>query len=253
MKPLKIIAFFFLIFSVQAGQARMIVGTTNFYPPFETQASNNSFFGFDITVMQMICQEINQTCEFKGYPFDLLMKAVSTGEVDLAIAAITINEKRTKLMSLTIPYLQSYGRLIGNANIKTPKGLNTDKSIREFLMKKSIGVQSNTVYESYISHIKDQTTALNVYEKFSTLIEDLMNGKIDTAYVDSPSASYWVSYSNNNLKLIGPKHDFGLGYGIAISPKNINLINQLNQAIVKVEKTEKFKQLYSVYFEWGKN
>ena len=82
------------------------VGTCADFAPFEYM-ENDKMLGFDIELMNYIAARINYGVEFVNMPFDKLIPAVISGEVDCAISGITITEQRSEVIDFTRPYLEA--------------------------------------------------------------------------------------------------------------------------------------------------
>lgn len=82
----------------------LTVGVSPDYEPFEFY-ENNQLVGFDIDFIKLIADELNYEIEFKVYSFESLVSAVANGDIDLAISAITVTEKRRELVDFTDFYV----------------------------------------------------------------------------------------------------------------------------------------------------
>ena len=80
------------------------VGTCADFAPFEYM-ENDKMLGFDIDLMNYIAARIGYGVEFVNMPFDKLIPAVISGEVDCAISAITITKERESVIDFSNPYL----------------------------------------------------------------------------------------------------------------------------------------------------
>ena len=71
------------------------VGTSADYPPFENyNVTLDLIEGFDIDVTEMIGDAIGVTVEWSDIPFDNLIGACLSGEIDMIAAAMNYNEER---------------------------------------------------------------------------------------------------------------------------------------------------------------
>jgi len=77
---------------------------TRILPPFVTQEGARDLSGFSIELWQSLAREIDLKSTFKVYPnVQDLLRAVETREVDVAIAAITINSERAQRVDFSQP------------------------------------------------------------------------------------------------------------------------------------------------------
>ncbi len=81
---------------------------TRILPPFVTQEGAGDLSGFSIELWQSLAREIDLKSTFKVYPnVQDLLRAVETREVDVAIAAITINSDRAQRVDFSQPIFSS--------------------------------------------------------------------------------------------------------------------------------------------------
>ncbi|HFE66153.1 MAG TPA: transporter substrate-binding domain-containing protein, partial [Chloroflexi bacterium] len=69
---------------------KMVVGTSADYPPFEYYDNSYQLDGFDIALIRDIGQQIGVEVEIRDMVFDDLNNALQLGQIDVAIAALTV-------------------------------------------------------------------------------------------------------------------------------------------------------------------
>ena len=89
-------------------KAKIKVGTSADYKPFEYYDENGELTGFDIDLMKYIGEKIGFDIEFVNMSFDMLIPAVVSGEVDCAVSAITFTEERDSIIDYSRHYLKTY-------------------------------------------------------------------------------------------------------------------------------------------------
>ncbi len=82
----------------------LTVGISADFVPFEYY-ENEELTGFDVVLMQYMGERIGYEIQYVNLPFDKLIPAVVSGEVDCAISAISITEERKNVVDFTEPYL----------------------------------------------------------------------------------------------------------------------------------------------------
>lgn len=86
----------------------LIVATEIFNPPFIMQGANKQLFGFDIEMMEDICQMIHRECQYRpGFFENTLLNSIEKHEADLGVASITITLERSQQVNFSFPYLPS--------------------------------------------------------------------------------------------------------------------------------------------------
>lgn len=81
----------FLLFflNIYPSYAEIRIGTEFFNPPYIISEVE----GFDVTLMNTICQGLKENCVFVPMNFDALFPALEGGKVDLIISGLSITKK----------------------------------------------------------------------------------------------------------------------------------------------------------------
>lgn len=105
------IAVALLLASVPAqAQETLTVGVASFPPNVMT--ADGQLTGFDVELWSEIAREAELEYEYEVMPFGELIKAVRAGEVDAALAGITINADREKGLDFSYAYMDSGLRVL---------------------------------------------------------------------------------------------------------------------------------------------
>lgn len=231
-----------LFLSSTSAAVNLTVGVAHFYPPFVMKADKQSFYGFDISLVNRICKEIDANCTFKAMTFGELHDAILRGQVDLAVSSIVITPARLQAINFTLPYMLSNGRLLARSEI-------AKKSIQKtFLDGKRIGIEIGTVYHEFIDHVNPKDAKILFKAEQSELVEALMNNQVDIVVLDNPSAIWWSLHSSGKAKVVGKPFKVGQGLGIAVASKAREHIPIINQAILNWQKDGSFQKMYNTYF-----
>ena len=152
-------------------KAKLKVGISADFPPFEYYDENEELYGFDVDLMNYIGDRIGFDIEFVNMSFDQLFSAVMGGDVDCAISAIAITEERKNVIDYTIPYL--------SAKVTYWDEESTDTSIEEY----AIVFPNNSVGKANVLEAAGQVAIYNlVNNALSELIEDKTVEKLGEKY-----------------------------------------------------------------------
>lgn len=231
-----------MCFSHQAIAIDFTIATSSYYPPFVMKTAQGGLYGFDISLLDYICQKLQVKCQYRPMYFKDILPAVHKNEVDMGLSAIVMTPERRKRTLFTTPYLVAYGGYL----VKGKSTLNPEN--RNELNNKRLGAQEGSVYLSYIKNLKLKNAKIIVAKNKVTQIEHLMKDKVDITLMDYPSAAWWAKNSHNLAKVVGKPFTIGEGRGIAVAPKNKQYIKNINQAIMAWEADGTFKKLYNMYF-----
>ncbi|HHO56219.1 MAG TPA: transporter substrate-binding domain-containing protein [Trueperaceae bacterium] len=106
-KILKILLVFAIAFTALAQNSaidkKLIVGT-KIAPPFAMKTQSGQWEGISIELWQKIAKELNIDYEFREYDLQGLLASVGSSQIDLAIAAITINAQREEILDFSHSY-----------------------------------------------------------------------------------------------------------------------------------------------------
>lgn len=152
-------------------KAKLKVGISADFPPFEYYDENEELYGFDVDLMNYIGDRIGFDIEFVNMSFDQLFSVVMGGDVDCAISAIAITEERKNVIDYTIPYL--------SAKVTYWDEESTDTSIEEY----AIVFPNNSVEKANVLEAAGQVAIYNlVNNALSELIEDKTVEKLGEKY-----------------------------------------------------------------------
>ena len=230
------LAFLLCIFFMPA-RADLRIGVLNFDPPY-VYSSNE---GFDIDLSRDICSALESKCKLIPMDYHAFFTALDAGEIDIAIGGIFIRPDPKYIFSL--PYVLGLSQFIT---------LRASPYLRVADLKGStIGVIKGNPAESYFLdslftgyanqfHIKS-------YDNVNDIITALNNKTISAAYMHRSSVRYWTQ-NCSLFKALGPVKPVGTGIGVMSTLKNANLIEQINQILMRMESNNSYINLYRTYF-----
>ncbi len=153
--------------------AKIKVGISADFPPFEYYDENGELYGFDIDLMNYIGERIGFEIEYVDMSFDKLIPAIVSGEVACAISAISITEERNNVIDYTFPYLSAKVTHIDNET--------SDTSIEQY----AIVFPNNSAEKGKLTEAagEPETSLYNlVNNAISDLIEDKTIEKLGEKY-----------------------------------------------------------------------
>jgi polar amino acid transport system substrate-binding protein len=160
----------------------LIVGTSADYPPFENyNITLDLIEGFDVDVTEMIGGALNVTVEWSDIPFNSLIGACLSGEIDMIAAAMTYDEERAKSLAPSSTYITVSQAVV--VKLSSPITITHLENITAY----KVGVQSGTVFQQELEDL-GMTVGLDLitFTSANLLMSDLDSGAIDAAYVDEP-------------------------------------------------------------------
>jgi len=206
---------------------KIVVGTSADYEPFEWYVAPGQIDGFDIALMDEIGRRLGVQVAYLDIPFDALPTAAQTGQIDVAIAAISRTPEREAYVGFSNVYLVSEGAALAQqaADITLTK--------LEDIAKYKVGVQRNSVYKNAIqTNFIDQGLMLAdnlfVYEKAEDAVNDLLAGRIELVIMDSPAAQAFAEQGGAKVVGIGGAQQL---YAIAMPREAAALKAKIDEVI----------------------
>ena len=207
----------------------LLVGTSADYPPFEFYDENFRLAGFDVELIRAIGQKMGKQVEISDMAFDGLGSALQIGQIDAAIAAISVTEERREQFLFSNVYLVSQGGVLAGA----------ESTIDEItapvqLVNLRTGVQTQSVFEGWIRNTLVEPGLMPVtnfftYPRIDHAVEDLRQGRLDVVVLDSKPA---LEFANQGgVKVVGTGGSQQL-YAIGLNPCAATLQEEINRALM---------------------
>ena len=186
--------------------------------------------------MQAVAQEIGKELVVEDMSFDSVISAVVTGKADVAASGITVTEDRKRQVNFSLPYVEAKQVIIvpENSAVKEAKDLKG----------KRIGVQHGTTGDTYVTkHIQEPER----FPNGALAVAALEAGKLDVVVLDGEPSKVHVSM-RRNLKILDTPPTTE-EYAVAISKKNVKLLEQVNAAIKKMRENGKLAEIKAKYIK----
>jgi polar amino acid transport system substrate-binding protein len=179
---------------------KILVGTSADYPPFESYVAPGQIDGFDIALMDEIGRRLGLQVSYVDFPFDALLSAGQTGQIDIAISAISRTPEREAVVGFSNVYLVGEGAALAqqDADITLTK--------LEDVAGYKVGLQRNSVYKNAVqTKFIDQGLMspdnLFVYERAQDAVNDLLAGRIELVVMDAQAAQAFAD--EGGAKVVG--------------------------------------------------
>lgn len=227
-------------FAIELGAARaddLIVATDTAFVPFEFK-EGDKYVGFDIDLWDAIAQEIGASYKLRPMDFAGIIPALQTGQVDVALAGITIKPERQDVIDFSDGYYDS-GLLL-----MVPEG--SDITGHADLAGKTLSVKTGTSSSDYAEeNFKD--TTLRKFPNIDNAYLELRTGGVDAAMHDTPNVLYYIATAGDGaVKAVGEQmmaHEYGIGF-----PKGSDLTPKVNEALAKLKADGRYDAIYEKWF-----
>jgi len=231
------------------------------YPPFASQDSSGRWVGFEVDLMNAVCEQMKAKCELVPIAWDGIIPALQEKKIDVIWASMSITDERKKVIDFTNKYYNSPAEIIGpkSAGIKisvvdNPDGKGGKIANPADAKGKIIGVQTSTIHANYIQKYFGKDAEIKVYDTQDNADADLSAGRVDLVMADSVAlADYLKSDQGKDMEVVVTIPDdpiLGEGVGGGLRKGDDKLKAELNDAIKGVRDSGVYNQIAKKYFDF---
>lgn len=226
--------------AAEAPEKVLRVATEPTFAPFEFQEEgSDKLSGFDMDLIRAIGTKMGYKVEIANMGFDALIPALNTGNIDVAIAGMSITDERKQAVGMSDPYYTS------GLIVMVQKDNNDIKGIED-LKGKRIAAQIGTTGAAKAHSVEGA-----VVTEFNTNTEsamELTNGGVDAVINDSPVIGYYLAQGGSEVaKTVGDVME-AEQYGIAVKKDNTKLLEDINKALAELKKDGEYDKIYKTWF-----
>lgn len=219
----------------------IVFGTNAEFAPFEFVDANgvvDSFDGIDIVLAKNIAESNGMEVKIENMEFDSLLLSLNNGQIDAAIAGMTITEDRKKSVNFSIPYYTATQVMI--------VAEDSDISTATDMADKKIAVVQGYTGETCVQDMGYEYVS---FKKGTEAVLELKNGRCDVVVIDSATADKYVA-DNPGLKIVTDDSAFASEqYGIAVAKGNNELLDKINTAITNMKESGKLAEIIAQYID----
>lgn len=215
------------------------VGMDLKYPPFETVDLSNNPEGISVDIAYALGEYLGREVEIVNTDFGSIIPAIQSGEIDIAIASMSITAERLEVVDFTNPYF--YFKIISlvNQEFASENNLTSDSTVEELLAidgAKFVGIASQVSSSIPQSYGKDVIQATDL----GTAVEEVAQGTADILLMSAnPVVDGYKA--NPTTTLVVWDSFVASPIGMAVKKGNTELVEQANAFI------ETFNQANGLY------
>ncbi len=230
------LALIVVCFAGCSGKKTLVMGTNAEFPPYEYVDDNGNIVGIDAEIAQAVAEKMGYELEIRDMKFDSLITAVQSGNIDFALAGMTVDEERL----LSVNFSDTYATGVQVVIVKEDSGIATIDD----LDGKMIGVQSGTTGDIYCTDDYGQEH-VKQYDNGALAVAALMNGQVDCVVIDNEPAKNYVK-ANAGLKILETEYAIE-DYAAAIAKENTELLEKFNKALAELKAEGKLDEIINKY------
>ncbi len=222
-------------------QGRVVtVGSDTTYPPFETVDEAGNIVGFDIDVVNAICERVNCVAEFRTTAWDGIFPALAAGEFDMVASGVTITAERALVVDFTEPYFvvdQAITTSVDNDHLTLDDFRGGDLTL---------GAQVGTTNAFTAEEIAGRDN-VHLYDDFNSAIQALLNGDVDGVMIDNVIADAFVATYAGELSIPIPSVEADEQLGFAVQQGD-ELVDALNAGLAMIREDGTLDALVQKWF-----
>ncbi len=213
------------------------------YEPFEYQAEDKTWTGFDMDIMRNIAEANKLELSVTVQPFDGIWLAPAAGTCDVVASSLTITEERAQKADFTDGYFDSFqSLLVRNADKDT---LNTIES----LAGKTVAVQTGTTGEEY-AKANAPKAKIKSFDDASAMFLALESNQVDAVLQDFPINAFRAVKQGTSTVSVKFNTE-AEQYGFAVAKGNVALLKILNAGLAELKAGDGYDTIYAKYFGKG--
>lgn len=219
------------------------------YEPFFAKDASGEWHGWEIDMMNAVCEEMKEKCSIVELSWDGLIPALQANKFDVIWSSMSQTEERSKIIDFTDKYYNTPSSLIG------AKGAKAGASAED-VRGKTIGIQVSTIqsnyYAKYFSRVADEKT----YQTLDEAFQDLISGRIDYVFGDSLALDAFLKSESGQQccakmgDVADDKEILGAGVSGGLRKGDAELKAKLNAAIAALRANGKYDQITARYFNF---
>lgn len=221
---------------LSSGELR--AGTTADFPPFAMRDRDGQLIGLEVDLVRALADTMNVKVRFVEIPFAELIPALERGEIDLAVAGMTITPERNARVAFAGPYFVSGNTLLA----RTREVAETEDPAQLDDPKLSFAVLEASTSASFVRARMPKARLVTMPDNEAG-VKALLAGEVDGVISDlqvctiarwrNPDAELYLRYAPFTTEPLG----------IALPPDSPLFLNLVTNYLNTLEETGALAQL----------
>lgn len=224
-----------------AHSATLTVATDPSFVPFEMMdQESGEMVGFDMDIIAELSERAGFDYEVRTMDFNGIIPAVQTGNVDIAIAGITITDERAKIVDFSDPYYDSGLQILVKADQEDVTKIDDLSDMR-------VGTKIGSTSFDYLQETLGDTATITPYPGSADMYMALLGGSVDAVFYDAPNVGYFSqTRGKDKVKVVGPLYE-GQQYGIVFT-KDSEWVEPVNEALASMKEDGTYDSIHAKWF-----
>ncbi len=217
------------------------VGCETAFAPF-TYTDNGELIGFDLDLIAAMAESQGYSIEVRPMPFDAVIPALITDNVDLIISGFTITPERAERVDFSDPYYRC-----GLTFLLRAEDEGKFETLED-LQNETLCLQLGTAGAVYVTKELPGTVIKQFNSPPETYLE-LAAGGCRAVINDRPVNDFYMSHTKSanvvSRDITAADSEY---YGIAVKKGNKELLDLLNTALRTVQENGAFERISNEWF-----
>ncbi len=226
----------------------VVPGTAPGFPPFEFFNEEEELVGFDIDLLEAVVAETDLALgDWREFEFDSLIPALTSENIDVIAAAMTITDDRDQTIDFSDPYYSS------DQSIVVREGEAGDYSQLSDLSGIAVGAQSGTTGEGVVQdqliangHIDENQ--YRAFDNYVLAVQALENGDVDAVVIDEPVGT---TFADQRAVEVAFVYETGEQFGFGVRDGDDDLQTALNDGLAAVRESGQYQEITNTWFGQG--
>lgn len=206
-----------------SGQAQLIMGLDDSFPPMGFRGDNNEIVGFDIDLAKEVTKKLNMELVLQPIDWGTKELELNSGKITCIWNGLSVSPERQEAMALSKPYLANKMVIITTAD--SPINTKAD------LEGKNVGLQTgSTAVQALEKDPINEKVNKATYDNNVLALQDLDIGRIDAVIMDEVVARYMLAKKAGEYKVSNDYFNEEF-YAIAFKKGNDELKSKVEKAI----------------------
>lgn len=216
------------------------------FVPFEMMDEDTGeMVGFDMDILAEIAERAGFEYNLETMDFNGIIPAVQTGNVDIAIAGITITEEREEIVDFSDPYYDSGLKILVRANNDEVEDIDDLEGLK-------IGTKVGSTSYDFLDEKFGDDADVTPYPGSSDMYMALLGGSVDAVFYDAPNVGYFSqTRGEGRVKVVGPLYE-GQQYGIALADGS-EWVEPVNEALAAMKEDGTYDEIHAKWFGSSSN
>ncbi|PLZ01257.1 amino acid ABC transporter substrate-binding protein [Burkholderia sp. WAC0059] len=225
----------------KAGVLRVGVFDSN--PPFgSVDTGAKTIVGYDVDFARLIAKRLGVKLELTATNPANRIPLLTSGKVDLIVAAMTITDDRAKVVDFSTPYFVTGQQFLSKKGVLTSEGQ---------LATLRVGAVKGTTEEATVRDRYPQASVV-AYDDIPLAFTALRNGNVQTITQDGAILAGLLGNVPDKANYeIAPFRITTEKYGIAVPKGETNLLKVVDATLVSSEQNGQAKQIFNRWFGPG--